>query len=248
MVLLYCDDRATVTQTQPSVRGPRNAADGFHALTFIVENGRQDASCRLILAHGAGVGVTSPFLENVADLISRHGIAVTRFEFDYMAARRTGGSKRPPPRAEALVSEYREMVRSVAGRRQRGRKLVIGGKSLGGRVASLVAKELYEQGDIAGLVCLGYPFHPPGKPDQLRTAHLEPLQCPALIVQGERDPFGNRAEIEALALSKTITLVWIGDGDHDLRPRASSGLTHNGNLATAADAVAAFAAQLPAAR
>ena len=192
--------------------------------------------------------VTSPFLENVADLISRHGIAVTRFEFDYMAARRTGGSKRPPPRAEALVSEYREMVRSVAGRRQRGQKLVIGGKSLGGRVASLVADELYEQGDIAGLVCLGYPFHPPGKPDQLRTAHLEPLQCPALIVQGERDPFGSRAEIEALALSKTITFAWIGDGDHDLRPRARSGLTHNGNLATAADAVAAFAAQLPAAR
>jgi predicted alpha/beta-hydrolase family hydrolase len=217
-------------------------------LTFIVENGRQDASCRLILAHGAGVGSTSPFLQNVADLISRHGIAVTRFEFDYMAARRTGGSKRPPPRAEALVSEYREMVRSVAGRRQRGRKLVIGGKSLGGRVASLVAKELYEQGDIAGLVCLGYPFHPPGKPDQLRTAHLETLQCPALIVQGERDPFGSRAEIEALALSKTITFAWIGDGDHDLRPRARSGLTHNGNLATAADAVAAFAAQLPAAR
>ena len=99
------------------------------------------------------------------------------------------------------------MVRPVAGGRQRGQKLVIGGKSLGGRVASLVADELYEQGDIAGLVCLGYPFHPPGKPDQLRTAHLEPLQCPALIVQGERDPFGNRAEIEALALSKTITLL-----------------------------------------
>jgi uncharacterized protein len=228
--------------------GPRNAADGFHALTFILENGKRDVSCRLILAHGAGAGITSPFLAKVADLISRHDIAVTRFEFDYMAARRTGGSKRPPARAETLLSEYREVVRSVAGRRKRGQKLLIGGKSLGGRVASLVADELYEQGDIAGLVCLGYPFHPPGKPDQLRTAHLEPLQCPALIVQGERDPFGSRTEIEALTLSKAIAIAWIGDGDHDLRPRTRSGLTHDGNLATAADAVAAFAAQLPAAR
>jgi predicted alpha/beta-hydrolase family hydrolase len=184
----------------------------------------------------------------MADLIAGHDIAVTRFEFDYMAARRTGGSKRAPPRAEVLVSEYRDLVRSVAERRPRGQKLLIGGKSLGGRVASLIAGELYDHGEITGLVCLGYPFHPPGKPGQLRTAHLVAMQCPTLIVQGERDPFGNRAEIEGLALSKTIAFAWIGDGDHDLRPRARSGLTRDGNLATAADAVAAFAARLPPTR
>ena len=221
---------------------------GFNALTVILESGRQNASCRLILAHGAGVGITSPFLETMAELISGHGIAVTRFEFDYMAARRNGGSKRPPPRAEVLTSEYRDLVRSVAERRPRGQKLLIGGKSLGGRVASMIADELYEHGDITGLVCLGYPFHPPAKPDQLRTAHLAGLQCPALIVQGERDPFGNRAEIEALPLSQSIAFTWIGDGDHDLRPRAGSGFTRAGNLATAADAVAAFAARVAPAR
>ena len=95
---------------------------------------------------------------------------------------------------------------------------MIGGKSMGGRVASLVADELFGQGRIAGLVCLGYPFHPPNKPEQLRTAHLEALACPALIVQGERDPFGTRAEVEAFRLSSAIRLHWAGDGDHDLGP------------------------------
>jgi predicted alpha/beta-hydrolase family hydrolase len=147
-----------------------------------------------------------------------------------------------------LKSEYRDLVRSVAGSRPSSQKLLIGGKSLGGRVASLIAGELYEHGDIVGLVCLGYPFHPPGKPDQLRTAHLKTLQCPALIIQGERDPFGNRAEVEGLALSQSITFAWIGDGDHDLRHRARSGFTHKGNLAMAADAIAVFAARVPPAR
>jgi predicted alpha/beta-hydrolase family hydrolase len=217
-----------------------------YVLTFVVESGPEDAKCRVVLAHGAGAGVTSPFLESMAELLVARGIAVTRFEFAYMAARRTGGSKRPPPRAEALMTEYQEVVRSLKGNARQ--RIVIGGKSLGGRVASLVADELYESDEIAGLVCLGYPFHPPGKPEQLRTAHLLDLKCPALIVQGERDPFGNRAEVKSLALSKAISLNWIGDGDHDFGPRGASGFTRKGNLAQAADAVAAFVARLQAAR
>lgn len=122
-----------------------------------------------------------------------------------------------------------------------GQKLIIGGKSLGGRVASLVADELLNVGSISGLVCLGYPFHPPGKPDNLRTAHLERLRCPALIVQGERDPFGSKAEVETYDLSPAIKIVWANDGDHDLGPRGGSGFTRAGNLALAADAVDAFA-------
>ncbi len=112
---------------------------------------------------------------------------------------------------------------------------------MGGRVASLVADELHAAGRIAGLVCLGYPFHPPNKPEQLRTAHLERLACPALIVQGERDPFGGRAEVEGYALSAAIRFHWASDGDHDLGPRGGSGFTRKGNLAAAADAIAAFA-------
>ena len=116
---------------------------------------------------------------------------------------------------------------------------------MGGRVASLVADELYGEKEISGLVCLGYPFHPPGKPEALRTAHLEHLRTPALIVQGERDPFGSRAEVEALKLSPAIRFAWAGDGDHDLGPRGGSGFTRAGNLAAAADAIAAFATALP---
>jgi hypothetical protein len=181
----------------------------------------------------------------MTQLIAAHGIALTAFEFAYMASRRDGGPKRPPPKAEMLTPEYRDVVRSLKKHRTRATRIVIGGKSLGGRVASLLADELYSEGAIAGLVCLGYPFHPPKMPEKLRTAHLETLTCPTLIVQGERDPFGNRSEVEALPLSKAIEMVWMGDGDHDFGPRGSSGFTRKGNLLAAADAVAAFVARLP---
>lgn len=181
----------------------------------------------------------------MTELLTERGISVTSFEFEYMASRRAGGPKRPPPKAEALTGQYRDVVRSLAKGRTDNRKTVIGGKSLGGRVASLIADDLYEQGEIAGLVCLGYPFHPPNTPEKLRTAHLETLKCPTLIVQGERDPFGNRAEIEKLSLSKNIAFTWADDGDHDFGPRGRSGFTRKGNLAAAADAVAAFIADLP---
>ena len=93
--------------------------------------------------------------------------------------------------------------------------------------------------------CLGYPFHPPKKPEHLRTAHLVKLACPALIVQGERDPFGSRAEVESYKLAPSLQFSWAGDGDHDLGPRGGSGFTRSGNLAAAADAIAAFAQALP---
>ena len=105
----------------------------------------------------------------------------------------------PPGRLAQAAAEGRAPDGRVPVRRRvaaRGPPVLIGGKSMGGRVASLVADDLYAAGRIAGLVCLGYPFHPPNKPEQLRTAHLERLACPALIVQGERDPFGGRAEVE----------------------------------------------------
>jgi predicted alpha/beta-hydrolase family hydrolase len=203
--------------------------------------GPADAAVRFLCAHGAGAGMETAFLETVARLLAERGIAVLRFEFAYMAGRRSGGARKPPPKAEHLMDEYRAAVARVGA----GAPLLIGGKSMGGRVASLVADELRAAGRIAGLVCLGYPFHPPGKPDRLRTAHLEGLACPALIVQGERDPFGARAEVEALVgsgrLSPAIRFHWAGDGDHDLGPRGGSGFTRKGNLAAAADAVAEFA-------
>jgi predicted alpha/beta-hydrolase family hydrolase len=189
---------------------------------------------RFLCAHGAGGGMQTAFLTHMAALLAERGIATHRFAFAYMARHEAG--PRRPPRAEHLIDEYRAAAAAMPA----GAPLLIGGKSMGGRVASLVADELYACGRIAGLVCLGYPFHPPNKPEQLRTRHLLQLACPALIVQGERDPFGTRAEVEALRLSPSIRIAWMRDGDHDLRARRVHKLRHLDSLAAAADAVAAF--------
>jgi len=202
------------------------------------------AAFHILLAHGAGAPMTSPFLETMTRLLIEREFSVSRFEFAYMARRREDGKRRPPPKAELLVSEYRTAVEGLGSKLEPGATLLIGGKSLGGRVASLVADELFAQGRIRGLVCLGYPFHPPGKPETLRTAHLERLRCPALLVQGERDPFGARSEVEGYRLAPSIRIHWAGDGDHDLRPRGGSGFARAGNLTAAADAIRDFAREL----
>jgi predicted alpha/beta-hydrolase family hydrolase len=202
---------------------------------FII-TGPADAHVHFLCAHGAGAGMQTPFLTAIAGLLAERGVTTYRFEFSYMAARRQGARK-PPPRAEHLTDEYRAAVAALPA----GVPLIIGGKSMGGRVASLVADELYREQRIVGLACLGYPFHPPKKPEQLRTAHLTALRCPALITQGERDPFGARAEVTGYGLSPAIQVHWAGDGDHDLAPRGGSGFTRKGNLAQAADAIAKFA-------
>jgi hypothetical protein len=207
-------------------------------MTELLLSGSEDAPAMLLLAHGAGAPMTSPFMETIAGLLAERAVATARFEFAYMAARRTG-KRRPPPRAEALTAEYEAAV-ADARKLAHSRPLLIGGKSLGGRVASLIADRLHEAGAVSGLVCLGYPFHPPARPESLRTAHLERLGCPALIVQGERDPFGGRAEVEGYPLSAAIRIHWASDGDHDLGPRGASGFTRRGNLEAAADAVAEF--------
>lgn len=207
----------------------------------LLHTGPETASAVLLLAHGAGAAMDSPFMTAVATLLAARGVATVRFEFAYMSDRRQGGKRRPPPKAETLIGAYHDAIAAVRATLRPPQKLLIGGKSMGGRVASLIAEDLFSSGAIRGLVALGYPFHPPAKPTELRTAHLAALACPALFVQGERDPFGTRSEVEAYALSPTIQFHWASDGDHDLGPRGGSGFTRKGNLATAADAVAAFA-------
>jgi len=185
------------------------------AANFLID-GPEDAAT-LMLAHGAGAPMDSASMTATAKALAAEGIRVVRFEFDYMAARREG-TRKPPPKAEKVMPEYLAAVEALGPVRG---ALFIGGKSMGGRVASMVADELFAQGRIAGLVCLGYPFHPPGKPEQLRTTHLEGLQTPALIVQGTRDEFGTRSEVSGYTLSPQIRMVWLEDGDHDLKPRKS---------------------------
>ena len=209
-------------------------------MTEFIISGPEDATATLLLAHGAGAGMESPFMGQMATLLAERGMRTLRFEFGYMAARRNGGKRRPPPKAELLAHEYRAAVTAARQLKPRTEKLVIGGKSMGGRVASFVADELFQAGTVNGLVCIGYPFHPPNKPGQLRTAHLLLMRCPALFIQGVRDPFGGREEVESYPLPASIKVHWAGDGDHDLGPRGASGFTRKGNLAAAADAITAF--------
>ena len=212
----------------------------MHLLT----TGATAAPSHILLAHGAGAGSGSPFMTTMAELLAERGLSVHRFDFGYMAARATTGKRRPPPRAELLVAEYKAAITAARALLPAGGRLLVGGKSMGGRVASLLADRAHAEGLVAGLVCLGYPFHPTGKPEQLRTEHLARLACPALIVQGERDPFGNRDEVAGYTLSPAIALHWAADGDHDLGPRGASGFTRRGNLTAAAAAIAAFAASV----
>ena len=205
-------------------------------MSHFLFSGPDDAGLTLLLAHGAGAPMDSPWMNAFAERLAAKNIRTARFEFSYMAARRTGARK-PPPRAETLIAEYRAAVEALAAT---GR-LIIGGKSMGGRVASMLADELFPARKIAGLVCLGYPFHPPGQPEKLRTAHLEKLFTPALICQGERDPFGTKEEVAAYRLSPNIALHWLEDGDHDFRPRKASGLTLGGNLDAAAERIVEWA-------
>jgi len=206
-------------------------------------DGDGDAASTFLMAHGAGAAMDSAGMTALVGPLVSRGIRVVRFEFGYMAARRDGVRK-PPPRADTLAPEYRDAVAAVREAGPLG-SLLIGGKSMGGRVASLVADELADLGYIDGLVCLGYPFHPPEKPDQLRTAHLLALRTPTLICQGTRDPFGTRDDVPGYELSPAIEVHWLDDGDHDLRPRkAISGRSYGENIGEAADAVAAFAARV----
>lgn len=192
----------------------------------------------LVLAHGAGAGMDSHPLKFVSIALANEGIRVVRFEFPYMHVRRIEGRKKPPDGPEVLLQSWRGVIAELGG----GAKLVIGGKSMGGRIASMVADEA----GVRGLVCLGYPFHPPGKPQQLRTRHLKLLKTPALILQGERDPFGGPQEVAGYDLSASIRILWITDGDHSFKPRKQSGRTETQNLEEVVSQISAFIVNLKA--
>jgi hypothetical protein len=200
--------------------------------TEFLLDGPDDAPRTLLLAHGAGAPMDSPFMHHVAEGLAAAGWRVARFEFPYMAARRVDGKKRGPNPAHRLEACFREAIAEIGD----PARLVIGGKSMGGRIASRIA----DDAGVAGLLALGYPFHPPGKPERLRTAHLAGLRTPALILQGERDTFGGREEVGGYDLAATIQLGWLPDGDHSFKPRKRSGYTLEGNLDAAVAAADAF--------
>lgn len=179
-------------------------------------DGPETSALTVALAHGAGAPMDSPFMAFFAAGLAAAGWRVVRFEFPYMQATREDGMRRPPDRTDVLMKVWHGVIADLGPGR-----LIIGGKSLGGRIASMVADRL----GVRGVVCLGYPFHPPGKADRLRTEHLATLATPTLIIQGTRDEFGNRDEVAGYPLSPAIRLHWIEEGDHGFRPRAASGRT-----------------------
>ncbi|NVJ98859.1 MAG: alpha/beta fold hydrolase [Alphaproteobacteria bacterium] len=187
----------------------------------------------ILLAHGAGAPADSPFMEAFAEGLAKRGYEVLRFNFPYMEKRQEDGKKRPPDRAPKLVEAFRQTIEEI---RPDG-PLLIGGKSMGGRIASMVAAE--DNSICNGLVCLGYPFHPPGKPEKLRTDHFPKINLPTLILQGERDAFGGKALLDTLQLPESFSLHWAPDGNHDLTPRKASGQTAEGNWNGAMDKIVA---------
>lgn len=210
---------------------------GISVMTDWIWTGDRDGEGPvLLLAHGAGAPMDSAFMNRFADALTLEGGTVARFEFAYMAQRRTGGKKRPPPRADRLIDAFEAAIKTLE--EQSHRPIFIGGKSMGGRVAAMVAgRPLTSR--VRGVVCLGFPFHPPGKTDagSWRLSTLEETHLPVLICQGERDPFGRRAELEALTLPDNVQLEWISNGDHDFGPTGRAEATLKGNILHAARTV-----------
>ena len=205
------------------------------AASELLLNGAKSAPLTIALAHGAGAPMDTPFMTFFAEGLAAKGYRVARFEFPYMAARRTDGKRKPPDRQPILLETWRSVIEDLG-----PEKLIIGGKSMGGRMASLIADET----GVRGLLCLGYPFYGAGRKDKPRIEHLLTLKTPTLISQGTRDPMGDATSVKKLKLSKSIRIHWAEDGDHDLKPRKASGLTHDQNLTSALDASAAFLAAL----
>lgn len=184
----------------------------------------------VLLAHGAGAPMDSGFMQFLAAGLSAQGLKVVRFEFPYMQLRRAGAGKRPPDPMPRLLEAYRHQRLGEHG------AVFLAGKSMGGRVASMLVNEL----EVAGALCFGYPFHPPGKPEKTRTAHLAELKRPVLVMQGTRDPLGRPQDVAGYTLSPRLELCWLDTADHDYKPLKASGQTQEGVILQAAEAAAAF--------
>jgi predicted alpha/beta-hydrolase family hydrolase len=181
---------------------------------------REQTDITLILGHGAGAGQSSSFMVSFATALAGRGIETVTFDFLYMEQ-----GRRLPDSKDKLEACYLAVIATVA-RRKRGRgALAIGGKSMGGRIASQVAAG--DAPDVAGLVLLGYPLHPPGKHDQLRAKHLSQIKAPILFVQGSRDAFGTPQELRPILakLAAPSELYEVAGGDHSFKVLKRAGVT-----------------------
>jgi predicted alpha/beta-hydrolase family hydrolase len=192
----------------------------------------------LILAHGAGAPMDSAFMNSVAAKLSAVGINVIRFEFPYMQERRDNGKKRPPNRQIDLLASFEQVLSGVGKIVQA--PVFIGGKSMGGRMATILAStDGACSTSIKGVVCLGYPFHPPGKPEKLRVEHLPRIKSPTLIMQGTRDALGKPEEVSLYTLG-SICVSWLDTADHDFKPLKKTGRTQEDMIDLAVAKVGEF--------
>jgi len=192
------------------------------------------AQVTIILGHGAGANQLSPFMRLFAEGLAERGFDAMTFNFLYSEKGRGG----PDPKAR-LESCYLAVIEAAkAHKKLRGNRVVIGGKSMGGRIASQVAAT--EAKDIAGLVFLGYPLHPPGKPEQMRDAHLKDIKAPMLFIQGSRDPFGSPDELRAVIKRDKLpaTLHVVDGGDHSFKVPKSAGVPQAQIYETVMDEIA----------
>jgi uncharacterized protein len=204
---------------------------------LLIDRAEGDLMGTLLLAHGAGADCRHPNMTAMTASLVQAGMTVIRFDFAYMAERGSG-IRRPPSRMDALVGEYAEALAEALAICDE--PLLIGGKSMGSRVAARLASSPVDP-SVRGVVAWGFPFHRPDRPQASRLPDLAGCRLPVLVLQGTRDPFGTRAEVEAMDLPPNVTVRWFEDGDHDLSPRKASGHSREGHFATAAAAVAAFA-------
>ncbi|MFQ2189660.1 alpha/beta fold hydrolase [Aeromonas jandaei] len=206
----------------------------------VIREGAVDAPARILLAHGAGAGMEHAFLAELSRLLAGPDIEVVRFNFPYMSKRALDGKRRPPDRQPVLLDHWREMVREFAHPR-----LFLAGKSMGGRMAAEISDEIYCEMNAAGLLILGYPFHPPARADRWRGEVLKQIKTPTLLLQGERDTFGSRVELADFPFSSAVSVHWLTDGDHGFKPRKSSGLCEQDNLQQAASRIRQFVGVVP---
>jgi len=182
----------------------------------------------------------SEFMLSVSKLLTAKGIEVKRFEFPYMQKIGAEGKRRPPDRMPKLLLAYEDEIKSLDPLLDSDKKIFIGGKSMGGRVASLLAADKAIDLNIKGVICLGFPFHPPKKLDNYRGEHLTDIDVPTLIVQGERDTFGTQSEISEFEFSKQVEVCFLTDGDHSFKPRVKSGVTLDENIKNAVELIVRF--------
>jgi predicted alpha/beta-hydrolase family hydrolase len=214
-----------------------NELDAVTAMLYAAQK-KLRLSITLILGHGAGAGQLHPFMRLFASGLAERGIDTLTFNFVYMEQRRSV----PDPKAK-LESCYVAVIDAATRHKTlKGNRLAIGGKSMGGRIASQVAAQPESANEIAALVFLGYPLHPPGRPDKLRDAHLPEIKAPMLFVQGSRDTFGTAEELRAVFKKHHLspTLHVVEGGDHSLKVPKSLGVAQEEVYAAAMDKIVSW--------